>query len=233
MTSLLIITRQQHGQSISFFFCLLLVCLLFSVSFPANSAKADLYLSQFSKGILNDWKMEEFDGETEYLIVEDNGNKVLQASSRASASGLVKKRRIDLWQLPYLNWSWKIDNRLPQRNETTKEGDDYPVRIYVIIDGGFRFWRSKALNYVWTRGLSKDSTWNNAFAEKNVVMVSLRDANDEIGVWKNEKRNVLEDLQKYIDPKIRYIDGIAIMTDTDNTSSFVNAYYGEIFFSSQ
>lgn len=210
-----------------FFSC----CAFFAVN--ANTAPADRYIGEFSKGKLGDWKAEEFDGETEYLIVEDGGTKVLQASSRASASGLVKKGRIDLWQTPYLNWRWKIGNRLPTRNESSKEGDDYPVRIYLIIDGGLRFWKSKALNYVWTRGLAKGSTWPNAFAANNVVMMSLRDEKDEVGVWKNEKRNVLEDLQTLVSPRIRYIDGIAIMTDTDNTNSFVNAFYGDIYFSNQ
>lgn len=210
-----------------------ITALVLAFSVAAIAAPANLYVGKFSDGRLSDWEAESFEGETEYSIQTVDGVQVLQASSRAGASGLVKKQRIDLYQTPFLNWRWKIDNRLPPRDETQKSGDDYPVRIYVIIDGGFRFWRSKALNYVWTRGISQDSSWPNAFADKNVVMLSLRDANAATGTWYEEKRNVLQDVQRYLDPEIRYIDGIALMTDTDNTKSFVNAYYGDIYFSSR
>ncbi|MGI1677946.1 MAG: DUF3047 domain-containing protein [Cellvibrionaceae bacterium] len=196
----------------------------------ASAEEKKVVIGKFSKGHFSDWKEEKFSGRTEYLIVNDNGVNVLQGSSKDSASGLGKEQKIDLWQTPILHWRWKIENRLPIRNETTKEGDDYPVRLYVIIDGGLLFWKSKAVNYVWSRGVTKGSAWPNAFAKKNVVMISLRDATDDAGVWYEEKRNILKDLQQYVDPSIRYIDGIALMTDTDNTHSFTNGFYGDIYF---
>ncbi|MGH1470282.1 MAG: DUF3047 domain-containing protein [Cellvibrionaceae bacterium] len=208
---------------VAFFFC------LFFGPF-ASAEEKKVVIGKFSSGHFSDWKEEKFSGKTEYLIVNENGTNVLQGSSKDSASGLGKEKRIDLWQTPILHWRWKIENRLPVRNETTKEGDDYPVRLYVVIDGGLRFWKSKAVNYVWSRGVAKGSAWPNAFAKKNVVMLSLRDATDKTGVWYEEKRNILKDLQKYIDPSIRYIDGIALMTDTDNTNSFANGFYGDIYF---
>jgi len=188
-------------------------------------------VGEFSAGQVSLWKEEVFEGRTEYSIQNVDGGKVLQASSRSAASGLIRKIRVDLWQYPYLNWRWFIENRLPLRNETTKEGDDYPVRIYVIVDGKTRVWKTKSLSYVWSRGASKGQVWPNAFADKNVVMLSVRDSSDDTHRWYNEKRNVLQDVQRYLDPEIRYIDIVAIMTDTDNTNSFVNAYYGDIYFS--
>ena len=197
------------------------------------AAESRFPVGEFSISQISNWDEERFEGRTDYSIEEVDGVKVLQASSRAAASGLVRKIRVDLWQYPYLNWRWKIANRLPVRNETTKEGDDYPVRIYVIVDGKTRFWRTKSLNYVWSRNVSKGSAWPNAFADKNVVMLSLRDGSDDTNRWYQEKRNVLQDVQRYLSPEIRYIDIVALMTDTDNTHSFVNSYYGDIYFSNQ
>lgn len=210
---------------------LALLTLLFAASVTAQPKS--LVVGHFSSGQLVGWKEESFSGNTEYLIVKDGGESVLQASSKASASGLALEKRIDLWQTPHLNWRWKIENRLPARNETQKSGDDYPVRLYVIVKGGVFFWKSKALNYVWSRNVTKGSAWHNAYAGENVVMLSVRDGNDAVGQWHEEKRNVLQDLQQYVDPEIRYIDGIAIMTDTDDTSSFVNSFYGDIYFTAQ
>ena len=146
---------------------------------------------------------------------------------------MIRRQRIDLQQYPFLNWRWKVDSRLPPRDETTKNGDDYPVRLYVVVGGGLLFWRSKSLNYVWSRDVAKGSTWANAFAERNVVMLSLRDARDATGVWHEEKRNVLEDIQRHLGRDIRYIVCVAIMTDTDNTESSVESFYGDIYFSTR
>lgn len=199
----------------------------------AATLPAHLFLGHFSQGHLDGWAKKEFAGETRYVIDQIEGNSVLKASSRSSASGLVKRQRIDLQKYPFLNWRWKISNRLPPRDETTKSGDDYPVRVYVVVDGGPLFWRTKSLNYVWSRDTDKGSTWANAFAKRNVVMLSLRDRRDATGVWHEEKRNVLEDIRRYLGSDIPYIASVAIMTDTDNTASSVESFYGDIYFSTR
>jgi hypothetical protein len=192
-----------------------------------------IYLGQFSLGKLDGWDKQIFSGETHYAIHQAGSRSVLRASSQSSASGLVKMQRIDLQQYPFLNWRWKIENRLPPRDETAKNGDDYPVRLYVVVDGGLFFWQTKSLNYVWSREIAKGSTWPNAFARRNVVMLSLRDEQDATGVWYEEKRNVLSDIRDYIGSDIRHIVCVAIMTDTDNTESSANSFYGDIFFSTK
>jgi len=211
----------------------LLVMLLLSAWISTAQGQTRLPIAEFSIGQMSLWKEEVFEGRTDYSIQTVDGSKVLQANSRAAGSALYRKIKVDLWQYPYLNWRWMIDSRLPVRNETTKEGDDYPVRIYVVVDGKTRIWKTKSLSYVWSRGVSKGNAWPNAFADRNVVMLSVRDASDETKTWYTEKRNVLQDVQRYLDPEIRYIDVIAIMTDTDNTHSFANSYYGDIYFTNQ
>lgn len=207
--------------------------ILMAVALAAVAQPEEIAVGAFSAGSLEGWEAEEFEGETDYRIVEEDGKTVLQAISRASASGLVKRERIDVRDYPVLNWSWKIGDRLPPRDETTKAGDDYPVRVYLIVSGGWRFWKNQAINYVWARNMEKGSTWPNAFAGDNVMMVALRDGSDAAGTWYEERRNVLEDLQRFVDSDIRYIDGVAIMTDTDNTEASVTSFYGDIFFTPQ
>ncbi len=67
-----------------------------------------------------------------------------------SASGLFKKIHIDLNKTPYFNWSWKIDRSLKGLNERSKEGDDYAARICVVKKHALFFWKTRALNYVWS-----------------------------------------------------------------------------------
>jgi hypothetical protein len=124
---------------------------------------------------------------------------------------------INIEQFPFLNWIWRIENRLDTENEKNKSGDDYAARIYVIIDGGIFKWRTKAVNYVWANQASKGEIWENAFAGKNAQMMALRNRQDKLSTWYSEKRNVYKDLKRLFGTQFHSIDAIAIMTDTDNS----------------
>lgn len=192
-----------------------------------------LKVSDFSSGILEPWKTKVFKGETDYRIVQRKNRRILQAQSNGTASGLYREMRIDLDKTPYLNWSWRIETSLGKLNEQSKSGDDYAARIYVISSGGLAFWRTKALNYVWSSNSPKESSWPNAFAGNNAIMVAVRSRQDFKGTWYTEKRHIKSDLKKYFDDNIRYINVVAIMTDTDNSGKQASAYYGEIYFSAK
>lgn len=199
---------------------------------PVLAATPDkIVIGDFSAGRLDGWKSKAFKGKTDYRLLSVDGKTVLQAQSKAAASGLFKEQRIDLQQTPYLNWSWRVDDLLGNLDEQTKAGDDYAARLYLVIDGGVVFWRTRAVNYVWASHTAKDKIWPNAFAGDNVMMIALRSSGDVLKTWQKEKRNVRADLRKLFGEDIRYIDAAALMTDTDNAGGKTTAYYGDIFFS--
>lgn len=103
------------------------------------------------------WKEKQFEGSTDCQAVAIDGIAALRAHSFSSASGLYWKQRIDLFQTPYLNWHWRVDKILPLLDEKTRNGDDYAARIYVVIDGGLWFWRTRALSYVWSSGMEQET----------------------------------------------------------------------------
>lgn len=204
--------------------------------------RADVYIAQFNTEKLSDWESKSFVGETQYQIVDKGSQKVLKATSNNSASGLAKKVTIDLLKTPYLNWTWQIDNKLPGIDEKSKSGDDYAARIYVVIDGGWRIWQTKALNYVWSSNLAKASFWDNAFAPNNAKMLAIQGQDAKEQQWVAEKQNVYLDLIARFGDKgsasdnqkaYRFIDAVAIMTDTDNSQLQAMAYYGDIYFSEE
>ncbi len=207
-----------------------MTCLFISPAVSADQIKP-IVIGQFSNGNLNGWSPEKFTGETEYRLINLEGFSVLRADSRQSASGLVKKQRIDLNKTPYLNWRWRIENRLKTDNEGKKADDDYAARVYVLVSGGLAFWRTRAVNYVWSYSQKKDDVWPNAYAGNNVQMLALRDRGDSLNHWYQEKRNIKADLEKLFGEAIDYIDAVAIMTDSDNTKGRAIAYYGDMFFS--
>lgn len=215
--------------------------IIFLLSVMTGSiALAETNITSFENKGIDQWQTKAFSGESIYTLGDYRGRLVLKALSHNSASGLVLKKTIDLSATPYMNWSWLIENTLTPLDERSKNGDDFVARIYVVIDGGFMFWNTLSLNYVWSSNQPMGLVWNNAFAGSNVKMMSIRGKSSHKGKWYDEKRNVYTDLINVFGDKgsedankeaYRYIDVIAIMTDTDNSGKEAESYYGDIIFS--
>jgi len=201
---------------------------------PALASATTLHMGEFSKGSLSGWKEKEFEGKTQYSFVFDKQIKqqVLKAESNAGASGLFREQRIDLSKTPYLNWSWKTSSYFPNINENEKAGDDFTARIYVVVDGGYFFWKTIALNYVWSSSHNTGEKWDNPFTS-NATMYAVDSGMENLGVWQHYKRNIKEDLKNIVGKDEQYIDAIAIMTDTDNAGLSATTYFGDIFFTSE
>ena len=56
---------------------------------------------------------------------------------------------------------------------------------------------------------------------------------ENLNEWVSVKANVKENFKKLHDLDVDTLDGVAIMTDTDNSKKKAIAYYQNIFFSSQ
>jgi len=194
----------------------------------------ELVIGQFSKASLQNWQEKEFDGQTDYRFVLDKTvspeKRVLKASSSNAASGLFFKQRIDLEKTPYLNWSWKTEHLFSTLDEKQKSGDDFVARLYIVVDGGLFFWQTRALNYVWSASSAVGESWPNPFTA-NALMLVVESGEKNVGQWRNYRRNVREDLKNLLGKEVRYIDAVALMTDSDNGGQQAISYYGDLFFS--
>lgn len=184
----------------------------------------------FSPQNINTFEEKSFAGNTRYEAVQLDKETVLKATTRASASALFKEVDIDLTQTPYLNWRWRVENTYAIGDQTTKKGDDYPARVYVVFREGLFPWQTRALNYVWSNTATELDLWPNPFTDK-AIMIPVRSSTDELGRWHSERVNIAEDYLRIFGKRIDTVDGIAIMSDSDNGGHSAVAYYGEISFS--
>jgi hypothetical protein len=197
-----------------------LAALLFPLAAPADIVSPDA---------LAGWRRHSFSGETAYELVVRDGRPAIHALCDASASGLFRDTPVDLNRTPVIEWRWRVDNlHDPVPDETTRRGDDFAARLYVVRDGGVLPWRTRALNYVWTVAKPGASDWPNPFAAQ-ARMVALRTAADT-GAWQVERRNIREDFRRFHGLEADSIDAVAIMTDCDNRPGTAEAWYGEIRF---
>ena len=207
----------------------IVICLLPLTAWAVNDR---IDIARFSQGDLGGWQRKVFSGETAYTLRETEGKTALFAQSQSSASGLFREVSIDLNKTPILYWTWKIDTTLTGNDERTKAGDDYPARIYVVFSGGMMFWRTRAINYVWSNQQPINSSWRNAFTS-NAGMIAVQSGTDHVGRWMKQSSDVCADYQRIFGEEPGQVDAVAIMTDTDNTGAAATAWYGDIWFSAR
>lgn len=187
-------------------------------------------LADWREGIPTEWESQVFDGEARYVVDRDGERAFVRAESEDAASCLYRKIEIDVNRTPYLRWSWRVDT-LPEleASERTKPGDDYAARIYVVREGWLGQLTAKAVNYVWSSREPVGARWPNAFTS-SAIMWSVDQGDERLGEWVEHTRNVRDDWRVAFGEDLDRIDGIALMTDADNSDSRACADYGSIRF---
>ena len=191
-------------------------------------AAAEVAIGRFSAGDLAGWNPREFEGRTRYEIRDDpdGGGRVLAARSRGAASALYHEREIDLAATPVLSWRWRVESPLPIPDERRKGGDDFAARVYVVSEGFGLLGLPLGITYVWANA-PVGASWPNPFTARAVMVVVDSGPG---GGWRRHERDVREDFRRYHGKEVKILDGIAIMTDTDNSGTEGRAWYGDISF---
>lgn len=180
------------------------------------------------------WEERILSSTTEYRGVIVDGERVVRARAEGTASALYQRRRVNLERTPYLQWRWRIDNTLgPTHPELTRNGDDFPARLYVMRTGGLQFWQSRVLIYVWASNQPAGSHWISPIAGSNTRMFAVDSGDALAGQWRTHSRDVRADWLAAFGEELDRVDAVAIMTDADNSDSFLQAWYADILFSAR
>ncbi|MES2536605.1 MAG: DUF3047 domain-containing protein [Pseudomonadota bacterium] len=209
------------------FLCGLLAC-------SSHASEVDNVVGAFSKNDFSGWDEKSFKGHTAYELVKDVDldKIVVRAHTQGAASGRFRKVKIDLTKTPVMNWSWKIDRPYAGIDENTRGGDDFPVRVYVVVERGLLGLSTRAINYVWASKNPVGASWANPFAAQ-ARMVAVDSGGAGAGRWVKHSRNVREDLKAAFGGDFTEINVVAIMTDGDNSGLEARAWYGDISFSNK
>ena len=172
------------------------------------------------------------DKKTVYSIgANENGNYLKSVADNA-ASGLGKEVKIDLNKTPFINITWKIEQDLKGIKENTKKGHDFAARVFVIKKTGATPLSNRAINYVFSSNNDVGLNWPSPYTKKSVDNV-LSSTKNSFSEWVTVKSNVKEDFKKFHDLDVNELDGLAIMSDTDNSKMKSIAYYQNIYFSEE
>lgn len=242
-------------SSISRFNSALFVSLLLLGSLSAAAEKQKMILGDFSQQtstIPESWDRLTFgsiEEHTSYTLVDDENIKVIKAESNESASGLTKKIRFNPKEYPYLSWRWKVNKSIAGTDVTSKSGDDYAARVYVMFKynledlpeeeqsriSWYKFFNGKlpplaTLNYIWANKMDIGRIVSSPYTSR-VKMVILKNKDSELHEWHVEERNIYEDYKRAFGEEPKDVISVAIMTDTDNTEAMAESYFGDIVIS--
>jgi len=182
-----------------------------------------------------------------YSLIREGETTVIKAVSQAGASGLLHRVTIDPKKYPIIQWRWRIERLIKKSNLYEKNGDDYPARLYITFQyeadklGYIRRLQyqtarlllgdipASAINYVWANKAVIGTITANAYTDFTQMIVVASGA-AQLGKWVTVTRNIYQDYLRAFNTPPPLINGIAIMTDTDDTGEQATAYYGDISF---
>ncbi len=172
------------------------------------------------------------DSKTKYSLGSNENGNYLRGEAENAASAIGKNIKIDLSITPYINITWKIEKDLSGINENSKKGHDYAARVFVIKKTGVTPLSKRAMNYVFSSNNEINNNWPSPYTKKSIDYI-LSTTKENLNEWVTVKANVKEHFKKYHDLDVDEIDGVAIMTDTDNSKLKAIAYYQNIYFSAE
>jgi hypothetical protein len=183
---------------------------------------------------------------TRYALERQDDRWVLRAESEAAASGLYRPLVLHPAVHRVLTWQWRVEGLVRGSDPRRRDGDDYPARLYVAFRfdpgratrweraryGAYRLLYGRyppgvAINYVWTTALPEGTVLDNAYTDRAKIVV-VRSGPAQVGRWVTESRDVYEDYRRVVGGEPPPIEGIALMTDTDDTGERAVAYYADI-----
>ena len=194
------------------------------------------------------YRLMRFTRPTEYRLVESEGTVAVKAVARAAASGLQHGVSVDLHDYPWLEWRWKVPKLIDGADSSFGYVEDSPARIIVTFEGGrerlpafeqINFDLALAITghelpyatlmYVWANAMREGEIITHPRSDRVKMIVAGNDRKD-LGVWHEELHNVLEDYRRAFGEDPPRVKSVGIMSDSDTTGSYAEAYFGDIHF---
>ena len=171
-----------------------------------------------------DWKPRKDSGKDAYRVMEEPGLRFLRAVVRGLGVQAAKQDEWDLEAYPVLAWSWRPLEFPKGGNERDSKSNDSVLAVYMLVPYS-RVRGPKAVKYIWSQKVPVGTQLESNMGLTK-VRVLRRGAPEKKGEWVEERVNVLDDYKKYFNeqetPKPA---GIAVLTDSDDTSSSAQGDY--------
>ncbi len=217
---------------------------------PATASRATTPWDQASvrPSTVTPWLHRTFPGKAsnQFAYLKLDGRNAMGVKSSASASMLRKVVSIEPAQLDAVRFSWKVPALITDADMALRDKDDSPVRLVLAFDGD----RSKlsvrdrmlselanaltgedmpyaTLMYVWCNKREAGSVVMNPRTDRIRKLV-LESGPKRLNRWIDYERDIRADYRQAFGEEPGRLIAVGIMTDTDNTKSSAEAWYGPV-----
>lgn len=195
-----------------------------------------------------DWQHQFFPSKqpTRYMYTREGDRDAIQGLAQGSASVLRHKVFVPVEQLGNLNFSWKAPALISQADMALRDADDSPVRVLLVFDGDRSKFSMKnamlselaqtmtgepmpyaTLMYVWCNTRAPGSVIINPRTDRIRKLV-LESGEGRLNQWIDYRRDIAADFEAAFGEAPGALLGVGIMTDSDNTRSKAQAWYGPV-----
>ena len=158
------------------------------------------------------------EADTYYLAAQDTGLSVI----------LLKVAHWNPHEFPILTWCWRADALPPNGNEHVTETNDSAAGVYVIFQETWGLGLPIQNKYVWSTTLDEGTIGRRDMIARPYFLVE-QSGEGSLGLWEQESVDLIADYDNTFGgkPKTRTL-GIGVLTDSNNTHSYAEAYYADI-----
>ncbi len=190
------------------------------------------------------WTVNRSKTPTQYALTEVEQRVVLHARADGSASGLYVP--LTPREPGKLRWTWKTRDVIPEGDNASGPREDAPLRVFAAFDGDKSTLSLKdhlmdemarlmtgrdmpyaTLMYIWGAKRPEGSVIPNPHTER-VRMIVVDSGTRHARQWRCHERDLRADYRAAFGKEPGRLLAIGIMTDTDNTKSQAEAWYGDI-----
>ena len=123
-----------------------------------------------------------------------------------------------------------MEKNLADIKKNTKKGHDFAAIVFEIKKTGATPLSNRAINYVFSSNNKVGENSPSPYTKKSIDNV-LATTQENLNEWVTVKANVKEDFKRFHNLDLDQLDGLAIMSDTDNSKMKAITYYQNIYFS--
>jgi hypothetical protein len=183
---------------------------------------------------------------TQFSYARKDGRDALAVKAVSSASMLRHKVRVEPAELGNVRFSWKVPQLIAEADMASRDADDSPVRVILAFEGDRSRFSARnsmmselalaltgeempfaTLMYVWCNKRAPGTVINNARTDR-VRKIVVESGARKLDQWLDYERDIRADYQRAFGEAPGALVGIAIMTDSDNTRTTANAWYGPV-----
>jgi len=190
------------------------------------------------------WHLSRNKTPTRYGLVMQSHQLVMHAQADVSASGLYVS--LIARDAGVMRWAWRTRDVIRTADNTLGSREDAPLRIFVAFDGDRSTLSLKdqlmyemarlttgrempyaTLMYIWAGRRQAGSILPNPHTDR-VRMIVADSGVAHTGEWRCHERDLRADYRKAFGQEPGRVIAVGIMTDTDNTKTKAESWYGDI-----